>query len=157
MAEIAIKSAQTGHLVLSTLHTNDSVSAITRLFDLGVPGFQIAPSVSCVIAQRLLRRLCTCCDEIPASPEYISRLAQAGLTDPPETERVPVGCDVCYSTGYKGRTGIYEMLVFNDAIRSAVRVGGRNNDIRAIARDSGMKHDVRVCARTRAPGPHDAG
>ncbi len=138
-AEIAIKAAQTGHLVLSTLHTNDSVSAITRMLDLGVPGFQIAPSVSCIIAQRLLRRLCACHDEIPASPEYASLLIQAGLTVPPETQRVPIGCDLCDMTGYKGRTGIYEMLVFNDNIRSAVRTAGRNHDIRILARDSGMK------------------
>jgi len=138
-AEIAIKAAQTGHLVLSTLHTNDSASAVTRLLDLGVPGFQIATSVSGIIAQRLVRRLCACHHEIPASPEYISRLRQAGITSAPEKQSIPIGCDECDLTGYKGRIGIYEMLVLNDQTRSAVRNGSRNDEVRALARQNGMK------------------
>ena len=138
-AEIAIKAAQTGHLVLSTLHTNDSISAVTRLLDLGIPGFQIATSVTGVIAQRLVRRLCSCHDEIPATPEYVSRLLQAGVQNPPATQHVPTGCDICDLTGYKGRVGIYEMLVLDEAIRSAVRSGGRNEEIRTLARHNGMK------------------
>jgi len=138
-AEIAIKAAQTGHLVLSTLHTNDSVSAVTRLLDLGIPGFQIATSVTGIIAQRLVRRLCACRDEVPVSPEYASRLAQAGVLDPPPSQRVAIGCDYCDLTGYKGRIGIYEMLLLDDAIRQAVRSGGRNDEIRTLARNNGMK------------------
>ncbi|HKQ86840.1 MAG TPA: ATPase, T2SS/T4P/T4SS family [Candidatus Acidoferrales bacterium] len=138
-AEIAIKAAQTGHLVLSTLHTNDSIAAVTRLLDLGVPGFQIATSVSGIVAQRLVRRLCACHDEIPASPEYISRLRQAGVTSAPEKQSIPVGCDDCDLTGYKGRIGIYEMLVLNDQMRLTVRNGSRNDEVRALARQNGMK------------------
>jgi type IV pilus assembly protein PilB len=138
-AEIAIKAAQTGHLVLSTLHTNDSVAAVTRLLDLGVPGFQIATSVTGIIAQRLVRRLCACHDEVPASPEYISRLLQAGITAPPNKQSVPVGCDTCDLTGYKGRVGIYEMLILNEEVRAAVRSGSRNDEVRALARQNGMK------------------
>jgi type IV pilus assembly protein PilB len=138
-AEIAIKAAQTGHLVLSTLHTNDAVSAVTRLLDLGVPGFQIATSVSGIIAQRLVRRLCTCHVEAPMSPEYASRLLQAGIQDPPHAQHLPHGCEACDLTGYKGRIGIYEMLVLDDAIREAVRSGGRNDEIRSLARNNGMK------------------
>jgi len=138
-AEIAIKAAQTGHLVLSTLHTNDSIAAITRLLDLGVPGFQISSSVTGVIAQRLVRRLCSCHNEIPASPEYASRLLEAGIAAPPRTQHVPRGCEICEGTGFKGRVGIYEMLLLDDAIRSAVRSGGRNEDIRTLARHNGMK------------------
>lgn len=138
-AEIAIKAAQTGHLVLTTLHTNDSVAAVTRLLDLGVPGFQIATSVSGIIAQRLVRRLCSCHDKIPTTPEYASRLAQAGLLDPPRIQHLPAGCEGCDLTGYKGRVGIYEMLVLDDAIRGAIRSGGRNDEIRTLARNSGMK------------------
>jgi type IV pilus assembly protein PilB len=138
-AEIAIKAAQTGHLVLSTLHTNDSISAVTRLLDLGVPGFQIATSVTGIIAQRLVRRLCTCHDEIPATPDYISRLFDAGITAPPQTQHVPTGCDTCDLTGYKGRVGIYEMLMVDDAVRSAIRSGDKNDEIRALARHNGMK------------------
>jgi len=138
-AEIAIKAAQTGHLVLSTLHTNDAVSAVTRLLDLGVPGFQIATSVSGIIAQRLVRRLCSCHLEGPMNPEYASRLVQAGIQDPPRMQHLPNGCDACDLTGYKGRIGIYEMLVLDDAIREAVRSGGRNDEIRSLARNNGMK------------------
>jgi type IV pilus assembly protein PilB len=138
-AEIAIKAAQTGHLVLSTLHTNDSIAAVTRLLDLGVPGFQIATSVTGIIAQRLVRRLCVCRDEIPASPEYISRLRQAGVVDPPSKQAIPVGCDTCDLTGYRGRIGIYEMLVLNEELRASVRGGSRNDEVRALARQNGMK------------------
>src|ERR1700691_2179979 len=138
-AEIALKAAQTGHLVLSTLHTNDSVAAVTRLLDLGVPGFQIATSVTGIIAQRLVRRLCSCQDEIPMTPQYASKLLQAGLTDPPETQHVPNGCDACDLTGYKGRVGIYDLLVLDESIRSAVRAGSRNDEIRILARQGGMK------------------
>src|ERR1700691_137690 len=120
-AEIAIKAAQTGHLVLSTLHTNDSAAAVTRLLDLGIPGFQIATSVTGIIAQRLVRRLSVCHDEVPATPAYVARLREVGVTDTPRTQRMPKGCEECDGTGYKGRVGIYEMLVLNDAIRSAIR------------------------------------
>lgn len=138
-AEIAIKAAQTGHMVLSTLHTNDSVAALTRLLDLGAPGFQIATSLTGIVAQRLVRRLCSCREEAPASPEYISRLLHAGAAVAPKTQLVPAGCDDCDLTGYKGRIGIYEMLVFDEPIRAAVRAGGRNDEIRALARHNGMK------------------
>jgi len=138
-AEIAIKAAQTGHLVLSTLHTNDSISGVTRLLDLGVAGFQIATSVTGILAQRLVRRLCSCHEVIPASPEYIASLLQAGMTDPPTDYHFPRGCDACDNTGYKGRIGIYEILVLDDAIRTAVRNGGRNDEIRDLARHNGMK------------------
>ena len=138
-AEIAIKAAQTGHLVLSTLHTNDSISAVTRLLDLGVPGFQIATSVTGIIAQRLVRRLCSCRDEVPAGPEWTSRLVQNGVQDPPRRQCIPTGCEVCDMTGYKGRVGIYEILVMNEPIRAAVRSGGRSDEIRALAQSNGMK------------------
>jgi type IV pilus assembly protein PilB len=138
-AEIAIKAAQTGHLVLSTLHTNDSAAAVTRLLDLGIPGFQIATSVTGIIAQRLVRRLCTCHVEIPASAQYISKLMEAGVSVPPETQHVANGCDACDLTGYKGRVGIYELLYLDEAVRSAVRSGSRNDEIRILARQNGMR------------------
>ncbi len=138
-AEISLKAAQTGHLVLSTLHTNDAVSAVTRLLDLGVPGFQIAASVSGIIAQRLVRRLCSCRHQFPMSSEYASRLLRAGILDPPVMQHSPNGCHACDSTGYKGRIGIYEILVFDDSIRGAVRADGRNDEIRTLARNNGMK------------------
>ena len=138
-AEIAIKAAQTGHLLLSTLHTNDSVSAVTRLLDLGVPGFQIASSVTAIIAQRLIRRLCSCREEAPATHEYTSRFFELGMHTPPAKQYLPNGCDNCDMTGYKGRIGVYEMLALDDRIRSVIRSGGRSDEIRAIAQHNGMR------------------
>lgn len=138
-AEIALKAAQTGHLLLSTLHTNDSISALTRLLDLGVPGYQIATSLTAIVAQRLIRRLCTCHKSIEITPEYASQLAQVGLTDEAEFHNAPNGCDLCDHTGFKGRIGIYEMLALDEPIRAAVRENGHNDEIRALARDNGMK------------------
>ncbi|MFZ0638034.1 MAG: ATPase, T2SS/T4P/T4SS family [Candidatus Acidiferrales bacterium] len=138
-AEIAIKSAQTGHLVLSTLHTNDSIAAVTRLLDLGVPGFQISAAITGIVAQRLIRRICSCRTEAPTTPEYEWRFLQAGGSDPPASQVVPNGCAECDRTGYKGRIGIYEMLVIDEPIRAAIRTGGRNEDIRTLARQNGLK------------------
>jgi type IV pilus assembly protein PilB len=138
-AEIALKAAQTGHLVLSTLHTNDSISAITRLLDLGIPAFQIAASMTGIIAQRLIRRLCSCRKPAPVTPEFTAQLLQSGITSPPEVRYTAIGCDDCDLTGYKGRIGIYEMLVLDDSIRSAIRDGGRTDTICGLARASGMR------------------
>jgi type IV pilus assembly protein PilB len=138
-AEIALKAAQTGHLVLSTLHTNDSVSAVTRLLDLGVPGFQIATSLTAIIAQRLIRRLCICSKSVPTTPEYASQLVLAGIPDPPRFHNALNGCEICDLTGFKGRIGIYEMLAVDEPIRAAIREGGNSDEIRTLARQSGMK------------------
>jgi type IV pilus assembly protein PilB len=104
-----------------------------------VPGFQIATSLTAIIAQRLIRRLCSCHRIVPANPEFVSRLKGAGVSDPPEMESAPVGCEVCDLTGYKGRVGIYELLALNDPIRSAIRAGGHTGEIRMLARQNGMK------------------
>ena len=138
-AEIAVKAAQTGHLVLSTLHTNDSIAAVTRLLDIGLPGYQIAAAVTGIVGQRLVRRLCSCHSTSPATPEFISQMMLAGVMKPPPMQSVATGCDECDLTGYKGRIGIYEMLVLDEAIRGAVRDGGRIDEIRALARRNGMK------------------
>ena len=138
-AEIAAKAAQTGHLLLSTLHTNDAISAITRLLDLGIPGFQIASSVTAIIAQRLVRRLCSCREEAPASPEYIARFRELGVQTSPARQYFATGCDKCDMTGYKGRVGVYEMLILNETIRSIIRSGGRTDEINAIAHHDGMR------------------
>lgn len=138
-AEIAIKAAQTGHLVLSTLHTNDSISAVTRLIDLGVPGFQIGSAMTGIIAQRLLRKLCDCCQSSAPTREYVETVMAAGMREPPETYRTANGCEACDFTGYRGRVGIYEMLRFNDAIRQAARSGNRNDEMKTLARHNGIK------------------
>lgn len=138
-AEIAMKAAQTGHMVLSTLHTNDSVSAIVRLLDLGIPGYLISSSVTGILAQRLVRRLCSCHSVQPATPEFLSQLAQAGATRPPARMSVPVGCDKCDQTGYKGRVGIYELLRLDESIRTVIRTSGNIDEVRGISRANGMR------------------
>jgi type IV pilus assembly protein PilB len=138
-AEIAIKAAQTGHFVLSTLHTNDSISAVTRLLDLGVPGYQIGSALSAIIAQRLVRRLCSCHYSSEPNEEYVNTLMGAGLMEPPEVHNTANGCEACDFTGYRGRSGIYEMLQFNDALRQAVRSGNHNDQMRILARHNGIK------------------
>ena len=138
-AEIALQASQTGHLVLSTLHTNDSVAAVTRLLDLQVPGFLMAASISGILAQRLVRKLCSCRNEAAAGPEYRAQLAAVGIDDPPDTRFLSVGCAACDNTGYKGRVGIYEVLVFDEGIATAVRSGTRDDEIRNLARRGGMR------------------
>jgi type IV pilus assembly protein PilB len=138
-AEIAMKAAQTGHLVLSTLHTNDSISAVTRLLDLGVPGYQTASALSAIIGQRLVRRLCSCYSSSEPSQEYVDRIMAAGSMKPPDVLNAPKGCELCDFTGYRGRLGIYEMLRLNEPLRRAIRSGGHNDQIRTLARSNGMK------------------
>jgi type IV pilus assembly protein PilB len=138
-AEIALQAAQTGHLVLSTLHTNDAVSAVTRLLDLNIPGFLISASVTAILAQRLVRKLCPCRNEAPMSQDYAARLLAAGVTDIDNKMYVPVGCASCDNTGYRGRVGIYEMLLFDEQIRGAVRSGVRDEEVRNLARAAGMR------------------
>jgi type IV pilus assembly protein PilB len=138
-AEIAIKAAQTGHLVLSTLHTNDSISAVTRLLDLGIPGFQIAGALTAVVAQRLVRRLCDCRYASEPKQDYINNVMIAGLMEPPTVQVAPAGCELCDFSGYRGRVGIYELLYFNPAVQQATRAGNHNDEIRTLARHAGMK------------------
>jgi type IV pilus assembly protein PilB len=138
-AEIAMKAAQTGHLVLSTLHTNDSVSAIVRLLDLGIASFLISSSVTGILAQRLVRKLCTCHSTQEATPEFHARLAQAGIHNPPTQMGVPIGCDRCDQTGYKGRIGIYELLNVDNSIRALIRSGAAIDQIRDASRANGMR------------------
>ncbi len=138
-AEIAMKAAQTGHLVLSTLHTNDSVSAIIRLLDLGIPGYMIGSSVTGILAQRLVRKLCSCHSLQPATPDFKARFTQTGASRPPETMAVAVGCAKCDQTGYKGRIGIFELLRLDDSIRNIIRTSGNIDQVREISRANGMR------------------
>jgi type IV pilus assembly protein PilB len=138
-AEIALKAAQTGHLVLTTVHTNDSIAAIARLVDLQVPGFLIASSVTAVVSQRLARKLCGCRERVPASAEYSAHLAAAGIPNPGNAMYIPVGCPACDNLGYRGRVGIFELLMIDDALRNSIRTGGHPDELRTLARSSGMK------------------
>jgi type IV pilus assembly protein PilB len=138
-AEIALTSAQTGHMVLSTLHTNDSIAAVMRLIDLNVSPALIAASMSAVLAQRLVRRLCDCRDEVAIAPQFATRLAAAGFTDFESKLHVPVGCAKCDETGYKGRVGVFELLIFDDQIRSLIRSNAPPNEIRNAIRSQGIR------------------
>jgi type IV pilus assembly protein PilB len=138
-AEIALQAAQTGHLVLSTLHTNDSIAAITRLLDLNIQGFLISASVSAVIAQRLVRKLCVCAEKVAMTDEHGARLLAGGIVDFESQVHIPAGCAKCDGSGYKGRVGIYELLLLDEQIRSAIRSGARDEEIRNLARSAGMR------------------
>ncbi len=139
-AEIAIRAALTGHLVFSTLHTNDAAGAVTRLLDMGIEPFLVSSSVEGLVAQRLVRRLCQVCRRPLRVDEAflrkigfpIGRLAGRTLYE-------PAGCEECRGTGFRGRTGIYEILVMSDAIRSLVTARASANEIKAEAIRRGMR------------------
>jgi len=138
-AEVALKAAQTGQLVLSTLHTNDSVSAIVRLLDLGAPPFLIASSVIGVPAQRLVRKLCTCHSVEPMTEEVSTRLTEAGLAVADQNIGVPGACGICDQTGYKRRMAVSELLLVDEEIRSMIRAAESTDAIRRAARLRGMR------------------
>ncbi len=139
-AEIAIQASQTGHLVFSTLHTNDAVSAITRLMDLGIPGFLISSSLLAIVAQRLVRILCPeCRRKEPVSEELINRWKKV-IGDIPFTEAyVPVGCENCGKSGFLGRKGIFEMISINDELRSMITENKSETEIKDFLRKNGIK------------------
>jgi general secretion pathway protein E len=137
---IAAEAALTGHLVMSSLHTNDAVSAITRLTDMGVEPYLLASSLAGVIAQRLLRRLCPLCrtgnppdaaERQLLAPHASTQLFRAG------------GCDQCRHTGYQGRTGIYELLEIDDPLRSLIHDRAAEADLRAAAQAAGGLQPLR--------------
>jgi len=121
-AEMAIQAALTGHLVFSTLHTNDSVSAVTRLTDLGVPPYLIGATLIGVLAQRLVRTLCVACKQPDeAAPrEVLDDLVRPWRLQGAPRPYKPVGCLECRMTGYRGRAGLYELLTVNDAARRCI-------------------------------------
>jgi general secretion pathway protein E len=137
-AEIAIESALTGHLVFSTLHTNDAAGAVTRLQDMGVESYLISSSLLAIQAQRLVRRICTDCSETVALNEDEARVLEIAVNDCPQIKRGK-GCESCGQTGYRGRVGLYELLLMSEAIRHLIASGADSNVIRAKAREEGMR------------------
>ncbi|MBI2885567.1 MAG: Flp pilus assembly complex ATPase component TadA, partial [Candidatus Omnitrophica bacterium] len=131
-AEITIRSALTGHLVFSTLHTNDAAGGVTRLLDMGIEPFLVASSVLGFIAQRLVRVICrACAAEQPAPPGLQEEF---GLSEaPPRTLRYGQGCPACKGTGYHGRTAIYEFLVFNEPVRQAILRRASSHELARLA------------------------
>jgi type IV pilus assembly protein PilB len=139
-ANIAINASLTGHLVFSTLHTNDAPSAVARLADIGVKPFLIASAVRGILAQRLVRKLCPICK----TPAELSVKEMAALSLDPSrmTEATifsPVGCDKCRQNGYKGRMGIFELFVIDDEGRQMINASLGTNQLRRRARELGMR------------------
>ena len=139
-AEISIKASLTGHLVLSTLHTNDAPSSVTRLVNMGVEPFLIVSSVNVIIAQRLARKVCQKCsvkDEIP-----VNALIQSGMDKETAENAVCLkgeGCEECNRTGYKGRIALYEVMTFTEAVKTAILSGANTMELKKIALENGMK------------------
>ena len=138
-AEIAIKAALTGHLVLSTLHTNGAPETISRLMNMGIEPFLVATSVHMIVAQRLIRRICTSCIQPVEVPNQV--LLKAGFTQQ-EARTVKVmkgrGCERCNNTGYKGRTALYEVMEVNDVLRELILIGASSLELKKKAVEQGM-------------------
>ncbi|MBI4602794.1 MAG: Flp pilus assembly complex ATPase component TadA [Planctomycetes bacterium] len=136
-AEIAVEAALTGHIIFSTLHTNDAPGTVTRLVDMGIQPFLLSSSLLVVCAQRLMRRLCTKC-KVERMPSLYETFA-LGLQEP---ERIfgprPGGCDRCKGTGYKGRIGVHEVMTFNDELKSLISRGATAEELREAAITNGM-------------------
>jgi general secretion pathway protein E len=139
-ADMAIQAALTGHLVLSTLHTNDSPSAVTRLLDLGVPSYLIHSTVLGIMAQRLVRTLCTSC-KAPEPIEQTAWDALVGSFKIPKPAHIykPVGCLECRNTGFRGRSGIYEMLTITPALRKLITPETDLAKLTKLAQQEGMQ------------------
>jgi type IV pilus assembly protein PilB len=141
VADIAIQAALTGHLVFSTLHTNDACGAITRLIDMGVKPFLVASSIQAIMAQRLVRVICKKCRAVDENPDP-HHLRLLGI-DPEEVKKRPVykgaGCSACSNTGYKGRLGIFEMIELNAELRELAFKRAPTTELRKCARASGMR------------------
>jgi type IV pilus assembly protein PilB len=136
-AQIAIESALTGHLVLTTLHANDAPLAAARLIDMGIEPFLVTSSVECIVAQRLVRRLCECKQQVKLSK---AMLAENGFdVARGMTAYEPGACVSCAQTGYKGRTGVYEVMVITDALRRPILAGASQEELRQAARAGGMR------------------
>jgi type IV pilus assembly protein PilB len=159
VAEVAIQAALTGHLVFSTLHTNDAPSAITRLIDMGVKPFLVASSIQAVMAQRLIRILCSKCKAPDPDPDK-KHLALLGFQERELQGKMiyrAIGCPACNNTGYMGRKGIFEMMVMNNEVREMAFKRAPTNVIRKAARASGMKSllddgKIKVLSGLTTPG-----
>jgi type II secretory ATPase GspE/PulE/Tfp pilus assembly ATPase PilB-like protein len=140
-ARMAIQSSLTGHLVFSTLHTNDSAGAVSRLLDLGVEPYLVSSSLIAIMAQRLVRRICPDCRR-PSEPTAhdLDELGLGSLEDHKDCKfYVGAGCDRCFKTGYRGRTGIYELMLINEVIHDLIYKRATAGTIKKIALQTGMQ------------------
>jgi len=149
-AEVAIQAALTGHLVLSTLHTNDAPSTIVRLTNMGIEPFLVVASLNSIVAQRLIRRACPACKEPRTLPK--DKLIEVGF-DPNNADRLKLvvakGCKECNNTGYKGRAAIYEVMHFSQSLKEMVLRGDSVIELKKRAIKEGMK-TLRLSALTKA-------
>ena len=138
-AEIAVQASLTGHLVFSTLHTNDAPSTVTRLKDMGIPTFMITATVEAILAQRLVRRICTQCrEETEVSDDLLSEAGMTREEIKDNTYYKGAGCNTCNSTGYKGRVGLFELMLLNDDLRDMIMSNSSTDELREKAREFGM-------------------
>jgi type IV pilus assembly protein PilB len=149
VGEIAVEAALTGHLVLSTLHTNDAASTVTRLLNMNIEPFLVVAALNVVVAQRLCRKICLNCREEKKIP--VEELIACGFA-PASAEKIKVyqgrGCEACNSTGYKGRVAIYEVLTIGPKVREIILKNGSTDDLKRQAIKDGMK-TLRMCALTK--------
>jgi type IV pilus assembly protein PilB len=136
-ADLAMRAALTGHLVLSTLHTNDAASAINRLLDLGVNASILASALSMIVAQRLVRLLCPRCAEREPITEAERSMFIGNGMEPPEELAKPRGCDSCFQSGYRGRAGVYEVIQVNREIEKMIFSGALHREIEDVAMTAG--------------------
>jgi type IV pilus assembly protein PilB len=139
-AEIAIKAALTGHLVLSTLHTNDAPSTIHRMLNMGVEPFLVSSSVNLILAQRLVRKICSECKEPQElNPQALVEMGMS-LEEAESTEGYKgAGCEKCSDTGYKGRIALYEVMPLGEDLKELILEGGSSGELKRAAREAGMK------------------
>lgn len=139
-AEIAVQASLTGHTVFSTLHTNDAPSTVTRLKDMGVPTFLITATVEAILAQRLVRRICAeCREEMEVSDEMLLELGLNRAEVEGKKFYKGAGCSTCSNTGYKGRVGLFELMIMDDELRDMINDNVNTDDLRNRAQDKGMK------------------
>jgi type IV pilus assembly protein PilB len=138
-AEIAVQASLTGHMVFSTLHTNDAPSTVTRLRDMGIPPFLITATLEAVLAQRLVRRICARCkEEVVPTPDILADLELKASDIAGKKFYRGKGCDACNRSGYRGRVGLFELMTFNDDMRDMVMRNASTDELRVAAKGVGM-------------------
>jgi type IV pilus assembly protein PilB len=143
-ASIAVRAAITGHMVLSTLHTNDAPGAVTRLMDMGIAPYLLREAVTCIVAQRLVRRLCPACKQEAVTSEY--EMSVLGLGEPAKVYN-PTGCQSCNNIGYSGRMAIHEVLLFDNAVKHEINDKKDTEALREAAVRAGMATLFDNCVR----------